>query len=178
MTAIINPKASSAALLTKPTGGLGNDDLTLLGSSQVDVIGVISGLRDDSKIRELLEQLSREPCSLTVSDDRIEAEECRRIAKRTGEYLHLGAVAQTLNPGRAVIGAVGIIKYCDPHALPPSRVLVNHQHTAGRNSPKQGRKADVRFGSKADILRCGSDVRFTPKKRTCAVQIGMSALCQ
>ena len=26
-----------------------------------------------------------------------------------------------------------------------------------------GAQADVRFGSIADILRCGSDVRFTPK---------------
>jgi hypothetical protein len=48
---------------------------------------------------------------------------------------------------------------------------------------------DVRFGSKADICAAKSDVRFTadfrtrscplyPRKRTCAVQLVMSALGQ
>jgi hypothetical protein len=53
---------------------------------------------------------------------------------------------------------------------------------------------NVRFGSKADICSATADVRFTlnsdresgakrpcplyPQKRTCVVQLGMSALCQ
>ena len=54
---------------------------------------------------------------------------------------------------------------------------------------------NVRFGSKADICSATADVRFTlnsdresgflqramsafPRKRTCALQRGMSALCQ
>ena len=37
---------------------------------------------------------------------------------------------------------------------------------------------DVRFGSQADMAVCAIDVRFTPRKRTCAVQLRTSALCQ
>src|SRR5262245_8586109 len=32
-----------------------------------------------------------------------------------------------------------------------------------------------RFGSEADISHCNRHVRFTPQKRTCAEQLGMSA---
>ena len=36
----------------------------------------------------------------------------------------------------------------------------------------------VRFWSKADMRTTKGHVRSTPRKRTCAVQLGMSALCQ
>ena len=35
---------------------------------------------------------------------------------------------------------------------------------------RAARTVDVRFGSKADILRCGSDVRFTPNSGHWAVE--------
>jgi hypothetical protein len=40
------------------------------------------------------------------------------------------------------------------------------------------RKVDFRFGSKADISRRESHVRFTPRKQTFAVHLLMSALGQ
>ena len=43
--------------------------------------------------------------------------------------------------------------------------------------PVKGRP-DVRFGSKADMCSAKKHVRLTPRKQTCAVQLGMSALCQ
>ena len=50
---------------------------------------------------------------------------------------------------------------------------------AGVHPPlSQSRYLDVRFGSKADICAAKSRVRFTPQKRTCAVQLGISAKCQ
>src|SRR5262249_6001461 len=105
------PEGKLRSTSAKPSGGLGNDDLTVLGSSQVDVIGVISGLRDDAKIREVLQKLSRDAGSLPVGHKRIEAPEYCGIAERTGEYLHLGAFAQAVDTGRAFIGTVDIIKY-------------------------------------------------------------------
>jgi hypothetical protein len=50
--------------------------------------------------------------------------------------LYLSAVAQSANAGRAFIGTVDIIKYCDPHALP--RHVVDHQHTVWPKLPEQG----------------------------------------
>jgi hypothetical protein len=38
-----------------------------------------------------------------------------------------------------------------------------------------GATKDVRFGSKADICRCKTSCPLYPRKRTCAVQLGMSA---
>ena len=106
----------------KSSSSLGNDDFTLLSSCQVDVISVISRLRDDFEIWKLFEQIACEPCSLTVSYDRIEAAEHRRVSKGTREYLHLRAIAQPTNSRRAFIGSVDIIKNCNPHTLPPLRL--------------------------------------------------------
>ena len=39
-------------------------------------------------------------------------------------------------------------------------------------------RPNVAVGSLADILRCDSDVRFTPQKRTFAAHTAMSAKCQ
>ena len=41
--------------------------------------------------------------------------------------------------------------------------------------PFGNRRLYQRHRSLADILRCGSDVQLYPRKRTCAVQLGMSA---
>ncbi|HVI65507.1 MAG TPA: hypothetical protein VM910_23435, partial [Bradyrhizobium sp.] len=53
--------------------------------------------------------------------------------------------------------------------LAPSHVPSQAENTPYQRDPdcasQQIRVADVRFGSKADISECPSDVRFTPKSR-------------
>src|SRR3954468_24541888 len=104
------------------------------------MIRVISGLRDDLKIWKLLQQITREPCSLAVSHNSIEAPKRGRIAKGTSEYLHVGAAAQSANSGRAFIGAVDIIKYCDLHTVLPAMswsTISSRQDVAlGQNGPQ------------------------------------------
>jgi hypothetical protein len=90
---------------------------------------VIPGLRDNLKIWKLLQQRTREPCSLAGSYYRVEVPKHRRIAKSTSENLYLRALAQSVNSSRAFIRAVDIVEYCNPHALLLPR-FSNQQHTA------------------------------------------------
>jgi len=50
--------------------------------------------------------------------------------------------------------------------------------TALATASQQNHRADVHYGSKADIGARPINVRFTPQKQTLELSRGMSALCQ
>ena len=115
ITAIINPIASSAALVQKPPVALATMILTLLGRGQIDVVHVIARLRDDAQIGKLLQQRAGKARSLAVRHQRVEAPQHGRIAERLREDFHLGALAQSAHAGRPIVGAMSIVKNCDTH---------------------------------------------------------------
>ena len=90
-------------------------DIALLSSRQVYVIRVVSRLRDNPKVRELLEETAGKPGTFAVSDEGVEAVESRRIAEWSRKDLDVGSLSQSTQTGGLLVRLMRIIEDCDAH---------------------------------------------------------------
>ena len=122
----------------KPAGRLGDDHPALRGRSQVDVIRMIAGLRDDAQVRQPFEQRAGELRALAVRDQGIESAQRFGIAERTREDPHfLGRLAKAADAGRAFIGPVDIVENRYAHSPPFSRHRGRGLHRPERRHARQ-----------------------------------------
>jgi hypothetical protein len=102
-----NRKFTSAC--TEATACFADDDSELLRSRQIDVVRMVTRLRNDPEIRQPFEQVSRKTRPLPIGNKRIEAFQSLRWPERCPEYADLRTLPQPAHTFRMLIGIVYVV---------------------------------------------------------------------
>jgi hypothetical protein len=117
------PNGQLSCAGTETAACLSHDNAALIGRCEVDVVGMISRLRDDPQVGQLVKQITRKPSALAIGYQRIEAAQCLGTTKWGGKNPHLSPLPQTIDTRSVFIRFMDIIQDCNSHSSPYSLSL-------------------------------------------------------
>jgi hypothetical protein len=77
---------------------------------------MVAGLRQDPKVRELLEETACKPGTFAISDKGIESAQCHRIAEGSGKDSDVDALSQATYTCGLLVRMMDVIENRDAHA--------------------------------------------------------------
>jgi len=93
----------------------------LLCRSEVNVVGVVTGLRENPKVRELIEESTGKPGTLAIGNQSVKSAQQTRVAQRGGKNPDIGSLLQPPQASGLFICLMDIIEYRDTHVFTSRR---------------------------------------------------------